>query len=115
VIQTKSIYDGLEATDGIRILIARYWPRHYQSSHFDKYYRCLAPSVGLLCKWKQHQITWSQYTRLYKQEMKKPHAHRVIKEVAELSKTKTVTLLCYEAESNPCCHRHILKVLIENL
>ena len=36
MIRTKSIYDPKEESDGIRILITRYWPRGIKKEHFDK-------------------------------------------------------------------------------
>ena len=42
MIRTKSIYDPKEESDGIRILITRYWPRGIKKEHFDKWYKELS-------------------------------------------------------------------------
>ena len=42
-----------------------------------------------------------------------PHADK-IKELAELSKKKTITLLCHE-KTDEECHRRLLKELIEKV
>jgi uncharacterized protein YeaO (DUF488 family) len=48
----------------------------------------------------------------YHEEMLERHGR--VKRLAEKSKHGTITLLCFEREDNPCCHRHLLKRLIEN-
>jgi len=42
------------------------------------------------------------------------HAKSKIKWIKDYSKNKDIVLLCYENESDPKCHRHILKKLIED-
>ena len=56
MIRTKSIYDPKEESDGIRILITRYWPRGIKKEHFDKWYKELSPSRGLLKKYKDKKL-----------------------------------------------------------
>ena len=48
----------------------------------------------------------------YHQEMRSKQ--KTIRDLANSAKRGTITLLCYEREDNPCCHRHLLKELIEN-
>jgi len=36
-----------------------------------------------------------------------------IRELAKRAASGTITLLCFEKEENPCCHRHLLKKLID--
>jgi uncharacterized protein YeaO (DUF488 family) len=57
VITTKSIYDEKEDSDGIRILITRFYPRGIRKENFDRCYRDLSPSVSLLKNLKDGKIT----------------------------------------------------------
>ena len=119
IIKTKSIRDAKKDTDGVRLLVARY-PSRVKRTHYDLWYPALAPSQYLLQKWKNREITWEDFESEYRREMSrsdKAQAH--LETLREISRSITnpnpsfITLLCYEAERNPHCHRHILKTIIE--
>ena len=113
MIKTKSVYDSVETSDGKRFLVARYWPRGLSKNKLKltEWIRDLAPSRGLLEDWKKERITWQQYELRYVTEMQVQH--ELISKLSSLSKNEIVTLLCFEKEDNPHCHRHLLKQLIE--
>jgi uncharacterized protein YeaO (DUF488 family) len=70
----------------------------------------LAPSATLLSDWKKAKICWDEYGVRYRQEMMPQAA--VIRMLADKAKDSVITLLCFEREENPHCHRHLLKELI---
>ena len=70
-----------------------------------------APSVELLQDWKKGNISWAEYKKHYYQEM--TLQQEMIRRLAKMARDKTITLLCFEREDNPHCHRHLLKNLIE--
>ena len=72
--------------------------------------RELAPSKELLQDWKNNSVTWQEYELRYFKEME--NKQEFIQELADLAATETITLLCFEKEDNPHCHRHLLKQLI---
>ena len=111
MIRTKSVYDPCEPSDGDRILVTRYWPRGISRNRLaiTDWLQNLAPSKELLQGWKNHKITWQEYTLRYHEEMREQQA--AIKELAYRAKRGTITLLCFERENDPCCHRHLLKEL----
>jgi len=113
VIKTKSVYDPAEPTDRDRFLVSRYWPRGISKERLRLtcWLRELAPSVQLLRDWKDGRISWEEYTRRYHQEMSDQQDR--IAELAERSRSATITLICVEREEDPHCHRHLLKGLIE--
>jgi hypothetical protein len=37
-----------------------------------------------------------------------------IKDSADRARNGTITLLCFEREDDPYCHRHLLKELVDN-
>ena len=71
----------------------------------------LAPSRDLLRAWKAGAVSWKEYTERYFKEMSS--CEKEIEELAEKARRGMVTLLCYEREGDPHCHRHLLKKLVE--
>lgn len=118
IIKTKSIRDPRKDTDGIRLLVARF-PGRVKRTHYDIWYPALAPSEHLLRKWKKREITWENFESDYRKEIShSANARAHLDTLREISRSVTnpnpdfVTLLCFEAEKNPHCHRHILKNII---
>lgn len=72
----------------------------------------VAPEPKLLYEWKNKEISWEDYTRVYKTFLEYDFgALSEMKYLVELSKQgKTVRLLCWE--KNPPCHRFILQDMI---
>jgi uncharacterized protein YeaO (DUF488 family) len=114
MVETKCLYDPCESSDGDRILVTRYWPRGISRDRLaiTDWLQNLAPSKELLWDWKKHKITWQEYTLRYHEEMRDQQA--VIKDLADRARNGTITLLCFEREDDLCCHRHLLKELIES-
>lgn len=83
---------------------------------FDEHTGVLGPSLNLLGAykgWKGKSISWDEYEERFIEEMKSPQSKEVIAELAKRSlHGETITLLCYEKEENPHCHRHIVKRLV---
>jgi len=74
----------------------------------------LGPSKKLLKDYKENDLSWAEYTTRYVAEiMASPRALKQIDDIIELSKTKTVRLICYE--KNPPCHRFILLDMIAEI
>jgi len=82
------------------------------SAHHKFRDRALAPSAELLNDWKKGLISWQEYEKRYLQEMSAQQGK--IRELAKRAESETITLLCFEPEDNPHCHRHLLKGLIES-
>ncbi len=113
MVKTKRVYDPAEASDGDRILVTRYWPRGISRERLSitEWLRNLAPSKELLRDWKKQRISWEEYTVRYHEEMQ--GQQEAIRDLANRARRSTITLLCFEREDDPCCHRHLLKKLIE--
>ena len=118
LINTKCLYDKPEASDGIRILITRYWPRGktFEGLGLDLYLSALAPSTRILKLYKEKgsvETNWAIYSEQYYEEMDlNVKAQRWIKFLIKLvEKGIKITLLCYEPEEDNC-HRHLLKEII---
>ena len=74
----------------------------------------LSPTKFLLYAYKDEAISWQLYEESFRQQiLENPKAMQKLREIAELSKTKDVRLICYE--KNPPCHRFILIDMISDL
>jgi len=113
MVKTKSVYDAVENGDGDRILITRYWPRGMSRDRMSaRWLQDLAPSRELLSDWKTNRINWDEYADRFHAEMEEHED--LIAELATKSQAGTITLLCFEREGDPHCHRHLLARLIDD-
>jgi uncharacterized protein YeaO (DUF488 family) len=113
MIKTKSIYDPKEESDGIRILITRYWPRGIKKEHFDKWYKELSPSRDLLKKYKDKKIDFPSFGKLFLEEIQQSNVIEICRKIARESiKGNVITFLCYEKDES-ICHRKFIKKLCE--
>jgi uncharacterized protein YeaO (DUF488 family) len=114
-LKTKSIYEAKEASDGVRVLITRYYPRGIKKSHFDLWLRHASPETTLLKSYKSGKIGWKEFSKEFKKQMRaSPDSKEAIEELVELlKKEETVSLLCYEKEGLNC-HRYLVKELVDS-
>ena len=110
-VHTKRIYDEPSPEDGLRILITRYWPRGIRRELVDEYDTKVAPSRELLREFKHEALAWEPYTQRYFAEMQSEEAQREIARLAEIARTRTITLMCV-CEDETHCHRSLLRNLI---
>ncbi len=114
MVKTKRVYDPVEESDGDRFLVSRSWARPHSKKKLaiTDWLKTLAPSKELHDDWQERKISWEEYTLRYHEEMR--GQREAIRDLAKRTKRGTITLHCYEYEDNPCCHRHLLKRLIED-
>jgi uncharacterized protein YeaO (DUF488 family) len=119
-IKTKRWNDDVEADDGFRLLICRYWPRglRKEKKTWDDWQKALAPSKDLHADYYGKHgppIGWQKYRTRYLQEIKAVHAH-IVALAERVAAGETITLLCSSACTDPAhCHRTLLKEQIEKL
>ena len=71
----------------------------------------LAPSRQLLEDYKHGKLTWEEYEKRFLEEiLNNPKALLKLREIAEISKTQDVRLMCYE-KTYPC-HRFLLMDIV---
>jgi len=124
MLKTKSIYDPIEAEDGLRVLVTRYWPRGVKKERSDLWFRDLGPRPSLIKAWKSAQITWPEFTSLYMSEFESSAKRDALDKAASMIKNAdeaargegqspaSVTLLCTCRDGN-LCHRILLKDILE--
>jgi uncharacterized protein YeaO (DUF488 family) len=129
MITTKSVHSPIDKKrDGFRVLVSRFRGRGLPKSAYDAWVPSLGPSEKLLRSFLGGKLTWAAFQKEYKAELLSESSidkkNRVIKNhgqkftlrlLAGLGKRGTVTLLCQCSETEPKCHRRILKKLIETI
>jgi uncharacterized protein YeaO (DUF488 family) len=127
-IRTKSIWTPIERKrDGLRILITRYTVRGCPGTRYDAWMPNLGPSEPLLKAVHAEKIDWKEFSRRYRRELFEPatmdkNNTRIknygqkftLRLLKELARRQPVTLLCYCDEDAECCHRYLLKDLLES-
>ena len=113
-IKTKSIYDEKSGADGMRILITRFYPRGVKRERFDLWIKNVSPKADLLRSFREGSIGWEEFERRFKLQLDSDEDSRAaVKQLLELSKKRSITLLCYEREGEKC-HRHIVKAQLQD-
>ena len=113
MIKTKSIYEPIEADDGVRILITRYYPRGVKRGKFDIWLRSLSPSPELLKQYKSGIATWEDFELHFARELKDNlESSNGLVEITKLSMESNITLLCYEKKGYNC-HRYLIRDIVK--
>jgi Uncharacterized conserved protein len=109
-IQIKRIYEPVQDSDGLRILIDRIWPRGMskERARLDDWMKSVTPSPELR-KWFNHEPTkFARFQEAYQKELSEDEEkQRGVATLSKLSRTQTVTLL-YAAKSPTCNHALVL-------
>ncbi len=112
-VETKSIYDKKSRSDGIRILVTRYYPRGVKKNHFDFWMRDASPEPKLLKEYRSGSISWGEFSKEFRTQMRSSNGKEAIRKLVELAMKGKITLLCYEKEGE-ICHRHIVRAMTES-
>jgi uncharacterized protein YeaO (DUF488 family) len=111
IIKTKSIYDEKQPqSDGVRVLVTRFYPRGVKKDRFDLWKREASPEVPLLKAYRSKSITWQEFEKRFRAQLRtRKESLQTMQELLQLAKKrKIITLLCYEREGEHC-HRYIVK------
>ena len=108
----KNAYDPVQRRkDGLRIIATRFWPRGLGKSAADLYLPDLAPSKGLLRDIQDDEITWREFAKRYRAEMKSQKSHlRTLNWLSKRGDALTVMCTC---DGPDRCHRRLLASLIK--
>jgi uncharacterized protein YeaO (DUF488 family) len=123
MIRTKSVHSPIgRSKDGLRILATRMRGRGLRANRYDVWMPNLAPSEDLLSAARSNRITWGEFGRRYRKELKeggsidkrnrniKNHGQKfTLRLLQKLGRRQNVTLMCHCDEHEPHCHRHLLK------
>ena len=116
MIQIKRVYSESGKQDGFRILVDRVWPRGFskERANIDEWRKELAPSTALR-KWFGHDpAKWTGFRERYRKELTESGGIDALKELAQRSRHKTITLV-YGAADEQHNQAVALKEFIEQL
>lgn len=109
----KRVYDSLDKSDGLRILVDRLWPRGLsrERAALDHWFKEIAPSAELRAWFGHDTKRWAEFRRRYFAEL-----DRNPEQVAALRKTigrNTATLL-YGARDGEHSNARALREYLES-
>lgn len=111
-IRLKRAYDAPDATDGLRVLVDRLWPRGVtkQAAHIDEWVKTLAPTKELR-QWFDHDpAKWDGFRERYFREL--DGREQGVAEVLALCRKQPVTLV-FSARDTKHCNAVALKEYLE--
>ncbi len=113
----KRAYETPKASDGIRILVDRLWPRGLKKSdaRIDEWLKELAPSENLR-KWYGHQPDrWMKFAARYRKELQTPECRASLQRLQSIARKNTITLVFGAKDEEHCNARVLLEVLRRRL
>ncbi|MCZ6795795.1 MAG: DUF488 family protein [Planctomycetota bacterium] len=109
-LRTRRVHEDASPDDGFRLLTMRFWPRGVRKDRVDAWEKELGPSPRLLGKYRNGDVDWPEFERLYRSEMEAKGD--LLDRWARRARDETVTLLC-GCRDAALCHRTILASLLE--
>jgi uncharacterized protein YeaO (DUF488 family) len=94
-VRVRRVYDEPEPDDGTRVLVDRIWPRGLtkDKARLDQWCKQVAPSTELR-KWYRHDPErFEDFGRRYREELKDAERAQALKQLRELARSGTLTLL----------------------
>ncbi len=110
-------YAETRRSGALRVGVTHFLPRgvrkqdYSRRDYFDVWLPLLSPSRDLLQAIHAEEITWAQFIRRYRAEMKRAEPRQVIRLVAAWAQRHPVSLGCFCADPAHC-HRTILQQLV---
>lgn len=95
-VSIKRVYDPPEATDGVRVLIDRLWPRglSHERAQIDHWLKELAPSSELRTWFGHDPARFAEFRRRYLIEIEgSPAAQEALAQIRSLAAKGTVTMV----------------------
>jgi uncharacterized protein YeaO (DUF488 family) len=126
VIRAKSVHSPIDRKrDGLRILATRFRGRYMPADRYDVWMPNLAPSEALLKSFLAGRVTWGEFSRRYRKELRemggvdarnrliKNHGQKfTLRLLQRLGSSQDVTVMCTCAEEQQQCHRHLLRKIL---
>jgi uncharacterized protein YeaO (DUF488 family) len=108
--QIKRVYDQMEPSDGVRVLVDRLWPRGVKeaSAHLDHWMKDVAPSPRLRLWFGHKPNRFAEFRKRYREELA---ANPAVPELRKLGKRKRVMLL-YGARDPQINHATVLQAVL---
>lgn len=112
MIQTKSISEPKEVTDGLRLFISSYLPKSGYPD-MDLWLPELGSPLELIINWGTERYDWQTFVVNYTAHLEDAGLQSLLKTMSDQAEKQTITLLGH-AKQDEICHRSILKQFLEN-
>lgn len=114
-VRLKRVYDPVAASDGVRVLVDRLWPRGLtkEDAAVKFWLRNLAPSNELRQWYHANPEAWALFRRRYLKELVNPESTAAVEKLQELAGGKTRITLLYASRNMERNNATVLKELLE--
>ncbi len=116
MIKVKSVYDQVEPSGGVRILVDRVWPRGAKlvGTWINEWRWDLAPTPALRKWFHRDPRKWDAFKRRYRHELEVRDKMDDLRRLAERAKEETITFL-FTTGNEEYNSAAVLKELLEKL
>jgi len=114
-IAVKRVYDAAAASDGVRVLVDRLWPRGLtkEQAAVKHWLRDLAPSNELRQWFHANPEAWPQFRKRYMKELASPKAAAAVEKLYKLADAGKPLSLLYASRNTERNNATVLKEHLE--
>ena len=114
-VAVKRVYEQAAASDGVRVLVDRLWPRGLtkEAAAVKVWLRDLAPSTELRQWFHANPDGWRMFRKRYLKELVSPKATAAVEKLYELGDTKKKVTLLYGSRNEERNNATVLKELLD--
>lgn len=111
----KRVYEAVSASDGLRVLVDRLWPRGLtkEDAAVKFWLRDLAPSDELRKWFHANPEEWNQFRKRYLKELASEQASAALEKLHHLTEAKRRVTLLYASRNVERNNATVLKELLE--
>ncbi len=116
-IHVKRVYDEPSASDGLRVLVDRLWPRGLtkEAARVDLWLRDLAPSNELRKWFHANPEFWADFRRKYLAELRAPEAEEALKTLYDLLDRQRALTLLFASKKTDQNNATVLKEFVQGM
>jgi len=113
----KRVYEAASASDGVRVLVDRLWPRGLTKTEAAAKFwlRDLAPSNELRQWFHANPESWRMFRKRYLKELASTEASAALEKLHHLAEGKRRVTLLYAARNEEYNNAIVLKDLLEGM
>ncbi|HUI63778.1 MAG TPA: DUF488 domain-containing protein [Bacteroidota bacterium] len=95
MVKIKRVYDNPTASDGIRVLVDRLWPRGVSKSRaaVSLWLKEIAPTGSLRIWFGHRPERWNTFRSRYQKELQEPERKVALEHLRALSRRGTISLI----------------------
>ena len=116
-IAVKRVYEAVSASDGVRVLVDRLWPRGLtkENAAVKFWLRDLAPSTELRQWFHANLDAWRVFRKKYLRELAGEKAVAALEKLHHLAEAKRRVTLLYASKNQEYNNATVLKELLEGM